>query len=535
MSADIIEALKRNPVANILRQIEQNTRSEKTAVLYESRKERGANKVQVKIRALVYAITDIDNEKQEFTANLSVRARWKEPLLQGLTSKSDIDWDDQWNPRIELENAVSIRNFDKKYEISYFHTDLGDNIPHVCLTMNISATFKEMFELDEFPLDYQALNIWLISEWSYSELDLVKDDEYMDRLAVNTFTESKEWFLYPQLIGEPVGEEEEIDEVSGSTSQYPLYTITAQVKRIHQFYMWNHVLYMFMIFLVGLSTFSIPVADVGLRISGALLVLLCALIYRLYMRPMLPVIAYWTALDKYNMSIMLCHILILLEHSVVGGVANTGSMPSVTSVDLACLGGIVAVMVTIHCYFLAFMIQTLNKRDKFLQEEATNFEELNATIKKNHETRTNPRKRFYEPPPLTEPQPPLGHPGVPYSLNKYYISPNGQSSASPRPTPRPTYPPSPRLQRDISFTRNTMQRSSDRGAQPILRASSPLRAAGYDHMNPVEKTHEAKITVPTSVMQAVQSRSRSHSRSRGRSRSRIGNNRVAAESSYASD
>jgi len=38
------------------------------------------------------------------------------------------------------------------------------------------------------------------------------------------------------------------------------------------------------------------VADVGLRISGALLVLLCALIYRLYMRPMLPVIAYWTAL-----------------------------------------------------------------------------------------------------------------------------------------------------------------------------------------------------------------------------------------------
>jgi len=45
MSADIIEALKRNPVANILRQIEQNTRSEKTAVLYESRKERGANKV----------------------------------------------------------------------------------------------------------------------------------------------------------------------------------------------------------------------------------------------------------------------------------------------------------------------------------------------------------------------------------------------------------------------------------------------------------------------------------------------------------
>ena len=39
--------------------------------------------VRVKIRATVYAITDIDNVKQEFTANLAVRARWKEPLLQG--------------------------------------------------------------------------------------------------------------------------------------------------------------------------------------------------------------------------------------------------------------------------------------------------------------------------------------------------------------------------------------------------------------------------------------------------------------------
>ena len=43
--------------------------------------------VQVKIRANVYAITDIDNVKQEFTATLSIRARWKEPLMAGLCYK----------------------------------------------------------------------------------------------------------------------------------------------------------------------------------------------------------------------------------------------------------------------------------------------------------------------------------------------------------------------------------------------------------------------------------------------------------------
>ena len=58
----------------------------------------------------------------------------------------------------------------------------------VSAAMNITATFKEMFELDEFPLDYQALNVWLISEWPFDQLELVKDDEYMDRLTTSTFT-----------------------------------------------------------------------------------------------------------------------------------------------------------------------------------------------------------------------------------------------------------------------------------------------------------------------------------------------------------
>lgn len=45
MSGDLMEALKANPVAKLLTQIEQNTRSERTAVLYKTRQELGANKV----------------------------------------------------------------------------------------------------------------------------------------------------------------------------------------------------------------------------------------------------------------------------------------------------------------------------------------------------------------------------------------------------------------------------------------------------------------------------------------------------------
>ena len=50
--------------------------------------------------------------------------------------------------------------------------------------------------------------------------------------------------------------------------------------------------------MVALTTFSIPVSEVGFRLSGAFLILICALLYRLYMQPSLPIeqVAYWSAM-----------------------------------------------------------------------------------------------------------------------------------------------------------------------------------------------------------------------------------------------
>ncbi|XP_067944667.1 uncharacterized protein [Watersipora subatra] len=517
MAMEAIEAMRANPIAKLLTQIEQNTRSERTAVLYKTRQELGAEKVKVKIKANIYAITDIDNVKQEFTANLAVRARWKEPLMQGMSKTAEIDWDDQWNPRLELDNSVVIRNFDRKYELKYFKSDKEDKIPHVCLTMNISATFKEMFELDEFPLDYQALNIWIISEWPFSQLELIKDDEYKDHLSLCTFTESKEWYLYPQLIGEPVGEPQEIDETEEKPEQYPLYTITVQVKRLHQFYMWNHVFFMFALFLIGLSTFSIPYTDVGSRIIGAVLILLCALMYRLHMQPSLPIVAYWTALDKFNMAVLLCHILILMEHAVIGKIAQSPTISVVTQAgqaDYACLGAIVCIMMIILIYFIAFFVQTLMKRNKFLEEETKNFEETNAEIEAKHGVKKDKDKNQwkYEAPP-SDPMKRRVHPI------------NGES---------------PRL---IHYQREEITRKSGRGQQALLPPLPPPSAANLaanirmtreDYINPKEATHEMKIAMPPAVLEQAGRRSRSTSQTRGRisrSRNRVGSEQTQTETS----
>lgn len=51
-----------------------------------------------------------------------------------------------------------------------------------------------------------------------------------------------------------------------------------------------------MLFLLSLTTFSISLTDVSQRIIAGGIILASALLYRLYMQPAVPVVAYWTAL-----------------------------------------------------------------------------------------------------------------------------------------------------------------------------------------------------------------------------------------------
>lgn len=52
--ADIAEVLRANPVAKLLTQIEQNTRSDKTAVYYKNRQDLGAKRVSLRFCLYFY-------------------------------------------------------------------------------------------------------------------------------------------------------------------------------------------------------------------------------------------------------------------------------------------------------------------------------------------------------------------------------------------------------------------------------------------------------------------------------------------------
>ena len=56
---------------------------------------------------------------------------------------------------------------------------------------------------------------------------------------------------------------------------------------------------------------------------------------------------------------MLCHILIIIEHAVLGAVSRSNPDTAIT-VDLACLGGLIEIMCVLQSYFIAFYVQTVS-------------------------------------------------------------------------------------------------------------------------------------------------------------------------------
>ena len=65
----------------------------------------------------------------------------------------EIDWKNEWHPRIVFFNALEIDKFQKDHNV---HFDDEDKMVYAIETYRIKGTFREDLELWDFPLDYQV-------------------------------------------------------------------------------------------------------------------------------------------------------------------------------------------------------------------------------------------------------------------------------------------------------------------------------------------------------------------------------------------
>ncbi|XP_068681182.1 cys-loop ligand-gated ion channel-like [Montipora capricornis] len=382
-------------IKKVLREIEDNTHPDGDSKSVD--REDMTEKIIVGIRASIISVGDIDTVGQQFKCDFYLSACWAEPRLQGRNTE-DIDWNNEWHPRIVFFNALEIEKIQKNHFLFY---EEGNEIPYAYESYRMKGSFRENLELWDFPLDYQELTITLMSDWTNKMVKFEKDLKKADTIRPETFTADQEWFLCRHVITEST---DTIKTEGSSANDYPLYHIKCHVKRKNGYYLWNIAMIIFLIDLLSFCSFSVDISSPSDRLSVTLTLLLTAVAFKFVVSQSLPTISYLTLLDKYVLSGLIFLGCMAIENAVAAVVPNPDTQKWF---DRICLYVGIGCFLCIHVVALIIVTKKSKARNKALSESGQEFREQQHRVnnyaierqkrqksleQRQHKERQTPRK-----------------------------------------------------------------------------------------------------------------------------------------------
>ena len=332
---------------------------------------------EVRIRALVERVHEVDLVKQTFTVQVQFEASWIEPDLKEMAQKanqlgsskaerrilvnkdrtkqytgklycylpSPTETDEErrkakesatrfWAPRLYFHNIIKVEDEDDWYRFYDIHLDDASKPPIVCFMWKFRGTFSNPMALVSFPLDFQILTMRLVSGYEHErvkdvndrrsrtvsgrakQVKLVKNQKtrYASTLSTDTFLQAHEYKLYPRL---KFVSGQTREENSASANVYPLLDIQIRVRR----YPWNWLFtIVFPLFVLQGSFVTSYAIDTGLadRAGVTITLLLAIIAFRNVVTENLPRISYATLIDLYVLSSFVLAALIIIDQTCQG-------------------------------------------------------------------------------------------------------------------------------------------------------------------------------------------------------------------------
>ena len=260
------------------------------------------DQVTIYVRTSIVRIWDVDTVRQEFRCELDMRLRWEEPDLEDV-STTETTWDFLWDPRYHFVNAVKLESHEIKKAVRPANSNERNS--QIVFDCNISGIFKEILEIEKFPLDYQDLCVTLASKWKTNEVIFVKDDEEEDSICETNFFSGQEWKLCHHVLTKSEPSEKSEEKECPSSINHPQYRIQMNVVRRHQFYLYNMFLTMCLITLLTFASFAVPASSLNGRMKITLTLLLTSVAFKYYVQRFVPPVSYLTFIGKYILSCMI--------------------------------------------------------------------------------------------------------------------------------------------------------------------------------------------------------------------------------------
>ncbi|KAK3082872.1 hypothetical protein FSP39_007612 [Pinctada imbricata] len=202
---------------------------------------RPASKVKVQICVQFFKVGEIDTLKEQFTADVVVKAKWREPSLDGQNQTSEtVEFGKLWNPKLYIENSLGDPKEQLRYRLLY--NDKGE--AYVMEKRMIKGTFMENLELDDFPFDVQDLTITVASELPSYEVELIEDLDDHHVVNKQSFVDEQEWHLY--MHTECSRRDIVIDQADNSVRRSAL-SVKCRAARRPGYFVWNIFVVTFLI------------------------------------------------------------------------------------------------------------------------------------------------------------------------------------------------------------------------------------------------------------------------------------------------
>lgn len=170
----------------------------------------------------------------------------------------------------------------------------------------MKVTTNEVLELQRFPFDRQVLHIKFDSQNS-NILPMPND---LHQLSMSFY---KHLFVVKTIVTKYKLDDVEIV-IDDNTNQC---LINFMVTRNPMFYITNVVCVMFIIVIITISVYGIPVDDYGSKLSITVTALLTAVAFKLVANGFCPPVSYLTLLDKYILLSFVTLLVIVTENFIV--------------------------------------------------------------------------------------------------------------------------------------------------------------------------------------------------------------------------
>lgn len=261
--------------------------------------ERGA--IQVRVRAHVMSIYDVNTVTQSFGVKLWLQFKWTVCM-----PADQIDLSTAWRPRLDFVNNIEELSVSEPT----WKTKACGNLTSMYYSYIVQGTFLERFELQSFPLDFQTLQVrsilWNCPQQVTKRVGYgTKTLECARQLAFynggsliykEAFIQRDAWRLANKVY---IIQEKTLAERNDDGIQYASLDITLRMWRSCSFYVYNFVLPIFLMVLLSFVSFVMDCSSLSDRLQVNLTLILTLVAFKYATSQYIPQTSYLTYLDKY--------------------------------------------------------------------------------------------------------------------------------------------------------------------------------------------------------------------------------------------